>query len=320
LEIQGGITTAAEALTLNGTGISTGGALRNISGNNNYAGAITLGAASRINSDSGTLTLSGGIGGNFAKTFGGAGNTTVTTTAISGSGGLTKDGNGTLRFGVTNTYTGNTTVSVGTLLANATSATSSGAVSVSSGGTLGGTGSIAPTGSNGISVSGVLAPGDGVGSVGTLTFNMSGTTGTATMASGSSFAFELGLGGTDITSVGSSDMLSLTGAASGDFTFNNNNIDLLNTGANGFYKLFDTSSNNANTWVGLSFNTTTGVISSGLTFTNLTAGKTGTLLVGTTTNGGSLGDIYLSVIPEPSAALLAGLGSCLLFRRRRNPS
>jgi hypothetical protein len=140
------------------------------------------------------------------------------------------------------------------------------------------------------------------------------------MASGSSFAFELGLGGADITSVGSSDMLSLTGAASGDFTFNGNNISLLNTGSNGFYKLFDTSSNNANTWVGLTFNGTTGVISSGLTISNLTAGKTGTLLVGTGSNGGNLGDIYLSVIPEPSSALLAGLGSCLLFRRRRNPS
>ena len=44
-------------MTLNGAGISSGGALRNISGNNSYAGLITLGSATRINSDSGTLTL-----------------------------------------------------------------------------------------------------------------------------------------------------------------------------------------------------------------------------------------------------------------------
>ncbi len=43
LQIQGVITTLAEGLTLNGTGISNDGALRNISGNNTYAGAITLG-------------------------------------------------------------------------------------------------------------------------------------------------------------------------------------------------------------------------------------------------------------------------------------
>lgn len=321
LEIQGAITTAAEGLTLNGTGISAGGALRSISGNNNYTGVVSLASASRVNSDAGTLTLSGGITGNFAKTFGGAGNISVTTAAISGSGGVTKDGSGVVRFGVTNSYTGGTTVSAGTLLANATSATSSGAVSVASTGTLGGTGSIAPTGTNGINVSGALAPGDGVGSVGTLTLDMSGTTGTATMASGATFAYNLGLAGANISSVGSSDLLAITGASSGDFTFNNNVIDFLGGGFTGYYKLFDTSSNNANTWSGLSFNPTTGVIASGLTISNLASGTAGALLVGTASNGGNVGDIYLRVIPEPSTAILGSLGvGMLMFRRRRIPS
>ena len=44
LQIQGGITTAAEALAIDGTGIGATGALRNISGNNTYAGAITSSA------------------------------------------------------------------------------------------------------------------------------------------------------------------------------------------------------------------------------------------------------------------------------------
>ena len=58
LQIQGGISVGAEALSLNGTGIATDGALRNISGTNTYGGLVTLGSATRINSDAGTLTLS----------------------------------------------------------------------------------------------------------------------------------------------------------------------------------------------------------------------------------------------------------------------
>ncbi|NDB17645.1 MAG: hypothetical protein EB018_12275, partial [Gammaproteobacteria bacterium] len=98
LQLSGGITIGAEALTLNNDGISSGGSLRNISGTNSYAGAITLSTnAVRINSDTGAaLTLSGGItNSTIGLTFGGAGNTTVTTAAIgSGAGTLTKDGAG----------------------------------------------------------------------------------------------------------------------------------------------------------------------------------------------------------------------------------
>ena len=48
LQIQGGIsTTSAEALGLNGTGVTTTVALENVSGNNIYAGLITLGQRQR---------------------------------------------------------------------------------------------------------------------------------------------------------------------------------------------------------------------------------------------------------------------------------
>ncbi len=115
LQIQGGITTAANALTLNGTGVASDGALRNISGNNTYAGAITLGSAARINSDAGQLTLSSGtaMSGAFALTVGGAGNTVISS-AI-GVASLTKDGTGVLTISGANTYSGDTTVSAGTL-------------------------------------------------------------------------------------------------------------------------------------------------------------------------------------------------------------
>ena len=130
LQIQGGITTAAEALTLNGSGVSTNGALRNISGDNNYAGLITLGSATRINSDSDTLTLSnvGTITGIFGLTVGGTGNTIINSIIGIGTGTLTKDGNGTLTLSGANTYTGGTTISAGTLQINNTNAFGAGAV------------------------------------------------------------------------------------------------------------------------------------------------------------------------------------------------
>ncbi|NDC44421.1 MAG: hypothetical protein EBZ71_05060, partial [Proteobacteria bacterium] len=77
LELYNNITIGDEALTLNGTGISSGGALRNISGDNTYGGLITLASASRINSDTGTLTLNKSTdaitGTNVNLTIGGSG-------------------------------------------------------------------------------------------------------------------------------------------------------------------------------------------------------------------------------------------------------
>ena len=96
LQIQGGITTAAEALTLNGTGVANDGALRNIAGNNTYGGAITLGSAARINSDAGTLTVSPITTADNALTIGGSGNTTISASFGSDLKTLTKDGSGAL--------------------------------------------------------------------------------------------------------------------------------------------------------------------------------------------------------------------------------
>ncbi len=132
----------AEALSLDGTGVSNGGALRNVSGNNSWAGVITLADVTgihRINSDAGLLTIgAGGItetgSNNKELTFGGAGNTTVNG-IISGANdmGLTKDGVGTLTLNNANTYTRLTTVSGGTLAYGVTNALSSGAVTVNGG-------------------------------------------------------------------------------------------------------------------------------------------------------------------------------------------
>src|SRR5207248_10738416 len=85
-------------------------------GANSFAGDITLGSASRINSDAGTLTLSGAVGGaGLNLTVGGAGNTTLSGIIGTTTGSLTKDGAGTLTLSGANTYSGGTTVSAGIL-------------------------------------------------------------------------------------------------------------------------------------------------------------------------------------------------------------
>jgi autotransporter-associated beta strand protein len=337
-------TTAADALTKTGTGrLILGNAntftgqtyvnqgVLSISANNNLGAAAT---GAQLNLDGGTLeaTATFGLfngsagtnnravdladkGGTIAVT---GSNTLIVAGVVGGIGSLTKSDTGALAVTNANTYTGGTSITGGTLFANnaSGSATGTGAVSVGASGTLAGSGFIVPTGTNGINVSGVLAPGGSVGT-GNLTLNLGSTTGTVTMSSGSGFEFLLGTAGVSIVSVGSSDLLAIAGAAANDFAFSGNDVNFLNSGALGFYKLFDTSSDNANTWTGLTFDSTTGVVSSGLTYSNLASGLSGAFIVGTAGNGGTTGDIYFQVIPEPGSALLGGLGTLLLLRRRR---
>jgi hypothetical protein len=139
------------------------------------------------------------------------------------------------------------------------------------------------------------------------------------MLSNSSFKFELGTANASIGSIagGSSDMIALTGVSASDFAFNGNNIDFLGTGTGqGFYRLFDTSLD-ATTWVGLTFNGTTGLVSAGLTASNFTGGPSADFFVGTAANGGNLGDIYLNVVPEPSTWVLIALGLTFVVVTRR---
>lgn len=105
-----------------------------------------------------------------------ANNTLAATVANNGTGTVTlnKTGSGIWSLEGANSYTGTTTISAGTLLANntgATSATGTGSVILNSGATLGGTGRIAPTGSNSITINGAIAPGtpEVAGGQGTLT-------------------------------------------------------------------------------------------------------------------------------------------------------
>lgn len=225
-----------ESLTLNGSGISDGGALRNRSGNNTLTGAITLASDTRIHSDADTLTLNNAISGNFNLTLGGAGTVNLAGTGASAS-----------------TYNGATTVSAGTLLVTG----QLGATDV----TVGGTASIGGGGEFG----------------GTLHFD-----------SGAGLFFSL------------TDTLTVNGATVSFDSFSIANLSGFdNTVPVGTYFLLDGTAvvSTANL----------GNLGSGSAFLMGDTGKQAYF---------ETGSLNLVVIPEPSAALLGGLGLLALLRRR----
>jgi autotransporter-associated beta strand protein len=229
LQIQGGITTLAEALTLRGTGVSASGALRNISDNNTYAGLVTLGAATRINSDAGTLTLSNtGIitGATFGLTVGGAGNTSIASIIGTTSGTLTKDGSGTLTLTGANTYTGGTTISAGTL------SVGSGGTGGSIAGDVTNNATLAFSRSDAMTYAGIVS---GTGQVtksgsGTLTLSGANTYSGGTVLSGGTLtAGHQNAFGTGALTIGASTVLDLANYNIGN-TLTNNGGTILNAG------------------------------------------------------------------------------------------
>jgi autotransporter-associated beta strand protein len=136
LQLQGGINIASEALTLNGSGVSNGGALVNSSGNNEWAGNITIGSATTlIHANTGTtLTISGNITNNAgaALHFQGSGGNITVSGIISGNGSLVTSASGppSLTLSGANTYTSTTTISGGTVSINSIKDVGAGASSL----------------------------------------------------------------------------------------------------------------------------------------------------------------------------------------------
>jgi autotransporter-associated beta strand protein len=167
LQLQGGITIASEALTLNGSGVGNGGALVNSSGNNEWAGNITIGSAlTRIHANTGTtLTISGNITNNAGGALhfqGPTGANIIVSGIISGNGSLNTNTTGfpvSLTLSGNNTYTGKSIFNTGTISIN--SIKDVGAVASSLG---------APT----TTANGLIDIGHGTGGIVTLRYTGSG--------------------------------------------------------------------------------------------------------------------------------------------------
>jgi hypothetical protein len=175
--------TALSSLTTDAAGSSAvnGGAVTT-SGSQTFRDLVTIGNVNAtLASSSGSVTAASTVSlGTQDLTIVGAG---ALQGAVDGSGELTKAGAGTLTLSATNTYTGLTTVSAGTLAVNGSLDTAGPGVLVSSTGTLGGTGTVGD-----VTSSGTVAPGN---SVGTLQAR------SATLSGGSHYAVELDSGGAD---------------------------------------------------------------------------------------------------------------------------
>ena len=226
---------------------------------------------------------------------------------------LTKTGAGTQVLSGTNTYTGTTTVTNGTLLINGSTSTSS-LVNVGVNGTLGGTGTV---GGN-TTISGTHSPGNSPG-IQTFTGNLSyvdaGTPDPTVNWELANNTSTVGVNPTanfDQVIVGGN--LDFTNITTINLNFNGTGSTVLWADvlwdANQSWLLYDVAGTTSN-FVNLNLATINWLDSGGNLFS--TTGGSFTL-------GQSGQDVVLNyaVVPEPNvAALLGGLGTFLLLRRRR---
>jgi len=268
------------------------------------------------------LTISSGISlaGNLTvdTSQGGATNPVgnVTLSGIfSGAGGLSKSGTGNsgiLILGAANTYTGNTTISTGTLrLSSAGSIANSGTISVASGAWF--DASLVPGGFSLASSQWLQGSGTVLGSVsalGTIAPGASGSAGTLSFASalslGSGSILSYGLNGTSTTAGGGvNDLSAVTGNLSLDGTLNVSEI-----GVGSFQ-----SATLGNTWRLFTYTGT-------LTDNGLSLGTTPTMSAGLSlaVDTSTPNEVNLIVVPEPTTAGVVAMGvaavACAGIRRR----
>lgn len=313
-------------VTLNGTGTNAG-ILRLNNQSETIGGLSSTGGGGIVENESGsaaTSTLAVNVAPATTQSYSG----TLRNGDGSGTDGtlaFEKNGTGTQILTGASTYTGGTTVNAGTLQVNNTngSATGSGPVLVTSAATLGGTGIITLGTGNRATIQGTLSPGSAASPVESIEFSIASGIGASTSGitfSGSTLAFDLGLAGSSLAAVGTSDTLLITGTLNEatDITFTGSNVfDFGGTGTAGWYKLVDTAAASGFNWTGLTVDAN-GLITGGLAYTNLAGGLTGSFYLGNGSTSGDYGDIYFQVTPEPGRALLLFGGMmAMAFRRRR---
>ncbi len=172
----------------------SGGGRLDLSGFNQTIGSLAGSDAS------GTQVLLGA----GRLTIGGA-NNTLFDGVISGTGGLTRSGNGALTLAGANTYTGTTDVNSGKLLVNGSLAAAS-AVTVASGAALGGSGTV--NGPVTVDAGGAIESTTGVLSLASLTLSGTSIFNIAPATGGS-----VNVTGTNALSAGGAATINITGAA-----------------------------------------------------------------------------------------------------------
>ena len=286
---------AADVLADSGALTVTGGTF-DLGGNSERVGAVRL-AGNGVIAGTGSATLTGST---YAMESG------TVSARLGGTGGFATSTDGTVTLSGANTYTGDTTISAGTLrLLGSLGAT---ATTIGAGGTLAGTGSTAGS----VVVAGRLAPGDN--GIGTL------TTGGQTWSSGGVLSLDLaGLPGASATwdRLRLNGSLAVTATAAAPFTLELFSRDALGNSA----ALAGFSPTTSYAWTFLTATSIPGFANDALRIdaSQFNALNNANGLFSLTNSGTALTLLY-SPVPEPSTvALLAGAGALgfTLWRRRR---
>lgn len=267
--------------------------------------------------DGGALNMSGNSIGTATEaiSFVTASGTLSNLGELNGGGVLDKTTAGTLTLdGANNTYSGGTTVTEGTLVANSTvgSSTGTGTVTVAFGATLAGTGVIAPAIDTHITIDGAFAPGTPGGSTGEdIALSVSGT---GNLAFNDTATFEIftNTGGVNPTS--SNDLAVISAADWSNVIFGGSStlnvvtsLDSTTFVDGDSWKILD--------WFGIGGGTAPVAGVSG--FTNLNMPTLGAGLFWNFDDLYAGGNVVV-IAPEPSRAMFLMLGFLgLMLRRRR---
>jgi len=147
LQLQGSIDLEQKTLVINGNGTSSNGALANVSGNNTWDGFVSLGSASTVQSNSGSLTIgdtSAYIGDTVVNaassstvlTVTGSGNTVIDGGVGNNISNVIKTGSGSLTLAGSDGYSGTVEAQAGAVIITNNNSLAGAGAAVTSGAAL----------------------------------------------------------------------------------------------------------------------------------------------------------------------------------------